>query len=58
MSNEELRRFLANVEAAYKRRLTIAWYRDPESFHEYVRQLEDIIDLRKKLWSEALGQTD
>jgi hypothetical protein len=50
MSNEDLRALLAIVEAAYTKRLLKAWYRDPESFPEYVRQLEEIIDLRRKMW--------
>jgi hypothetical protein len=49
MSVEGLRELLAKVEAAYTKRLLMAWYRDPESFPEYVRQLEEIIDLRRKM---------
>ncbi|MDV3292943.1 MAG: hypothetical protein LYZ70_01575 [Nitrososphaerales archaeon] len=49
MSNQELGEFLARVEARYARRLLRAWQRDPEDFPEYVRQLEEIIDLRRKI---------
>jgi hypothetical protein len=48
--DEDLRLFLARVEAAYRKRLPRAWQRDPESFPDYVRQLEAIIDLRRKMW--------
>jgi hypothetical protein len=48
---ENLCRFLAKVEAAYIKRLLKAWTRDPEAFPEYARQLEEIIDLRRKMCS-------
>ena len=50
MSNEDLRALLAVVEVAYTRRLLRAWNRDPESFPDYVKQLGEIIDLRRKVW--------
>lgn len=50
MSEEDVCRFLTRVEAAYTKRLVRAWARDPESFDEYVRQLEDLVDLRLKIW--------
>jgi hypothetical protein len=53
MSSEELRALLTKVEAAYTKRLLISWYRDPEAFPEWVRQLEEIIDLKRKLWPDA-----
>jgi hypothetical protein len=31
------------------RRLMLSWHRDPEGFPENVRQLEEIIDLRRKV---------
>ncbi len=46
---EDLCRFLEKVEAAYIKRLLKAWTRDPEAFPEYARQLEETIDLRKKV---------
>jgi hypothetical protein len=46
---EDLCRFLERVEERYVRRLVKSWERDPESFPEYVRQLEDVIDLRRKV---------
>lgn len=46
---EEVCEFLAKVEAVYVKRLVRSWVRDPESFAEYIRQLEDVIDLRKKI---------
>jgi hypothetical protein len=49
LSSEDLREFLANIEAAYTKRLLIAWHRDPESFPEYLKLLEEVIDLRRKL---------
>ena len=49
MLSEDLHELLTVVEAAYTKRLLKAWYRDPESFPEYVRELEEIIDLRRKL---------
>ncbi len=49
MSDEGVCEFLARVEAAYTKRLVRAWVRDPESFDEYVKQLEDVIDLRMKI---------
>lgn len=49
MSKEDVCRFLEKVEERYVRRLIKAWERDPESFPEYVRQLEDVIDLRRKI---------
>ena len=48
-SDEDVCKFLTRVEEAYTKRLPRAWSRDPESFDEYVRQLEDVIDLRMKL---------
>jgi len=50
MSDEDVCKFLARVEAAYTKRLVRAWARDPESFDEYVKQLEDVIDLRMKIY--------
>jgi len=49
MSDEGVCEFLTRVEAAYTKRLVRAWVRDPESFDEYVKQLEDVIDLRTKI---------
>jgi hypothetical protein len=49
MSDEDVCRFLTRVEAAFTKRLVRAWARDPESFDEYVKQLEDVIDLRTKI---------
>lgn len=46
---EDLCGFLERVEAVYVKRLLKAWIRDPESFPEYVKQLEDVIDLRRKV---------
>ena len=50
MSSEELRLLLTKVEASYTKRLPISWYRDPESFPECVRQLEEMIDQRRMMW--------
>lgn len=46
---EGIEEFLLKVESLYVRRLPRAWSRDPEHFPEYVKQLEEIIDLRKKM---------
>ncbi len=53
MSSEELHALIANVEAAYTKRLLISWYRAPEAFPEWVRQLEEKIDLKRKLWPDG-----
>ena len=47
---ESIEEFLRRVEALYVRRLPKAWSRDPEHIAEYVRQLEEIIDLRRKMY--------
>ena len=49
MSDEDVCRFLTRVEDAYTKRLVRAWATDPESFDEYVKQLEDVKDLRTKI---------
>lgn len=49
MSEQDACEFLRRVEGAYKRRLVRAWERDAESFDDYVRQLENVIDLRAKI---------
>ncbi len=49
MSEQDVCEFLKRVEAAYTKRLVKGWERDPESFDEYVRQLENVIDLRGKI---------
>ena len=49
VSSEELTEFLRRVEARYIRRLFKAWEDEPEEFAEYVRELEEVIDLRKKI---------
>jgi hypothetical protein len=46
---EEVCEFLAKVEALHVKRLIRSWVRDPESFATNVRQLEDVIDFRKKI---------
>ena len=46
---ESIEEFLLKVESLYVRRLPRAWSRDPEHFPEYVKQLEEIIDLRRKI---------
>jgi hypothetical protein len=52
-SSEELCEFLARIEAVYVKRLLKAWHRDPEAFPEYVRQLEELVDLRRKLCAQG-----
>ncbi len=49
MIDKELCDFIAKVETAYSRRLLKSWERDPESFPEYLRQLEEVIDLKAKI---------
>jgi hypothetical protein len=48
MSEQDVCEFLEKVEAVYTRRLVRAWELDPESFDDYVGQLENVIDLRAK----------
>ena len=48
---ESIEEFLRKVEAVYAKRLPRAWSRDPEHFPDYVKQLEEIIDLRRKMYS-------
>jgi hypothetical protein len=50
MSGEDPRVLFTKVEAAHTEGMLIAWYRDPESSPEYVRRLEEVIDLRRKMW--------
>lgn len=57
MSDEDLRLFLANVEAAYRKRLPRAWYRDPESFPEYARQLRHNRPQKKDVALRKLGHS-
>lgn len=49
MSSEELIEFPRRIESRYIRRLFKAWEDEPEEFAEYVRELEEVIDLRKKI---------
>lgn len=49
MTDQKVTKFLAEIESLYKRLLVTAWERDPENFRDYVAQLEEIIDLRRKL---------
>lgn len=46
---ESIEGFLQRVEALCVRRLPRAWSRDPGHFPDYVKQLEEIIDLRRKM---------
>jgi hypothetical protein len=46
---ESIEEFLQRAEVLYIRRLPRAWSRDPELFPEYVKQLEEIIELRRKI---------
>ena len=53
MIDKELCDFIAKVEAAYSRRLLKSWERDLESFPENLRQLEEVIDLKAKMFLTA-----
>jgi hypothetical protein len=51
VSSKDLHTLLTKVEAAYTKRLLIAWYRDPESFSRLREAaVEEIIDQRRKMW--------
>jgi transposase len=49
VSSEEIAELLGREETRYVKRLLRAWNEEPEEFAEYVRELEEILDLRKKL---------
>lgn len=53
VSSEKLCEFLQSVEARYRNRLLVSWERDPEGFLDNVIQLEEIIDLRRKICADS-----